>query len=125
MRVLLVEDSETARRIAEVVLTSMGCRVFGAADGDAALAMSRLRTFDLVLVDRELPGLSGVELVRELRARPGPNRFTPAFALSGTNTDEALAECRDVGMLGLIPKPLHRETLRRILSMVKRRDRVA
>jgi two-component system OmpR family response regulator len=68
MHVLVVEDdSQTAEYVREG-LNASGCTVDVAADGEAGLALARGRTFDVLIVDRMLPRLDGLSLVRALRA---------------------------------------------------------
>ncbi|MFO0594406.1 MAG: response regulator [Myxococcaceae bacterium] len=119
MRVLLVEDSVTARRVAEAVLRNEGWQVSTAGDAVTALRLIRELAFDLVLMDRELPDASGDDVVRALRVSSGPNRFSLVVALSGTVTVEAIEQCRCAGMLALLEKPLKPSALRGLRRLVQ------
>lgn len=66
-RVLLVEDSITARSLLKNILEGAGFGVITARDGVEAIATARVRDFDLLLTDVEMPGMDGIELTRQIR----------------------------------------------------------
>jgi two-component system cell cycle response regulator DivK len=87
MRILVVEDDEPSLDIARRVVEGMGHTVLTARDGVQGLALARSERPDLVLLDLHLPGLSGVEVVRELRVDEHL-RALPVIAVSaGTLVD--------------------------------------
>jgi len=67
-RILVVDDDPQIRRVMKVTLTGQGYEVTDAMTGDAALDLLRERTFDLVLLDMNMPGSSGLETCRSIRA---------------------------------------------------------
>ena len=67
-RILVVDDDPQIRRVMKVTLTGQGYEVTDAMTGDAALELLRERTFDLVLLDMNMPGSSGLETCRAIRA---------------------------------------------------------
>ena len=71
MRILLVEDDASVRRLLAIMLESTGFKVTAAGDAAEALSVvaSSQRNFDLLISDYVMPGLSGVELGRQLRER--------------------------------------------------------
>lgn len=68
MRILIVEDSARMRRVLEAGLTEEGYAVESAPDGPAGLSLAWDGRFDLMLLDLNLPGLDGLDLLRQLRA---------------------------------------------------------
>ena len=68
--VLLVDDSQTVRRMLEWSLTPAGCRTLQAADGIQALEILRAQAVDLAIVDLNMPRMDGIELIRTVRADP-------------------------------------------------------
>lgn len=70
-RVLIVEDDAPVRRMLERSLAAEGFEVRAAADGGAALAMVEDSAPDLVVLDVTMPGLSGIDVCRRLRAGVG------------------------------------------------------
>ena len=67
--VLVVDDQAGIRRLIAEVLKEEGYRVFMAEDGEAALEFLADRSPDLILLDMRMPGLSGMETLKKLRAR--------------------------------------------------------
>jgi CheY-like chemotaxis protein len=71
-RVLLVEDNAQVRAFAEGLLRDLGCDVISAESGERALQILKTETFDLMLSDVVMPGMSGLALARQVRkTRPG------------------------------------------------------
>jgi two-component system, cell cycle response regulator DivK len=85
--VLYVEDNEFNRKIVRQLLTRTTYRLREAADGEAALGMVRQERPDLILMDVQLPKMSGLDVTRALRGDPAtadvPIIVVTSFALSG------------------------------------------
>lgn len=103
--VLVVEDNELNRRLFCHVLTISGHRVIEAGDGIAALRVARQHRPDLVLLDVELPRLSGLEVVRRLRQDPCLAAI-PVLAISAFVSDSAVREALVAGCVGYLRKPV-------------------
>ncbi|CAN5357461.1 hypothetical protein BH10PSE4_BH10PSE4_37800 [soil metagenome] len=82
VRVLVVDDNMVNRELARTVLESFGAEVGEAASGQAAVEAVALQPFDCILMDLRMPGLSGVDALREIRAAPGPNQNVPILAFT-------------------------------------------
>ena len=108
LRILLVEDDEIAGEASQALLTSYGHDVQLTEDADAALRYAKETTFDVIFLDMQLSpnGLSGLDIVRQIRAMPPPNGSTRVFALTGDGFEESHAIYRTAGIDGLILKPL-------------------
>ncbi|MBB1488188.1 ATP-binding protein [Oceanospirillum sediminis] len=109
--ILLVEDVEINQ---QVVLGLLGDRypVTLAEDGHKALAMCQHRAFDLILMDMHLPGLSGMEVSRQLRSDPSAVNFnTPIVALTASVRPEDVHRYLQAGMQYVVAKPVKREQL--------------
>jgi CheY-like chemotaxis protein len=104
-RVLLVEDNEANRYLATYLLEHAGFQVAHAANGESALALAAGGSFDLILMDLQLPGIDGYTVVRALRAMPELARVpivaVTSFAMTG-DREMALA----AGCDGYIVKPI-------------------
>ena len=113
--VVLVEDQPDARRMMQLLLESLGVRVFSADNGmEGATLIERLRP-DLALVDLGLPVLSGFELARRIRQ----NRDTVAtrlVALSGYGQDSDIKAALEAGFDEHITKPPDPERLEQLLA---------
>jgi CheY-like chemotaxis protein len=103
-RVLIVDDYPDAIEVWELYLSSEGFEVLTAANGNVALDTALAEKPDLVVMDLELPGLSGYEVARRLRAA-GRTRDIPLIAATGCSHDAQLAEARAVGFDAILVKP--------------------
>jgi len=119
-RVLVVEDDEANRGAVRALLEDAGYECCEAIDGEAALVSVRTAHPDLVLLDLELPGMSGAEVHRALRRDPR-TRFLPTVFLSAhSGRDERLAEL-EAGADDYITKPYDAdELLARVGAAVRR-----
>ena len=116
--ILVVEDVALNREVAGGLLLRDGHRVSFAEDAGQALQACAQRRFDLVLLDVHLPGMSGVELCRQLRASPGPNRHSRILALTAGVQPGQVSGYLDAGMQGVLAKPLRLDNLREALAEV-------
>jgi two-component system, cell cycle sensor histidine kinase and response regulator CckA len=108
--ILVVEDEPQVRQVLARTLASLGYDVTVTASGDEALgvAAARPRPFDLVVTDVVMPGMSGLEVVRALRAR-WPD--LPALVLSGYTDDRFLRDDVEGERLPFLQKPFTRDAL--------------
>lgn len=102
-RVLLVEDDRFLRRACEVALRQRGVTVVSAADGEAALAEVRAARPDLVLLDLLMPRISGLDVLRRLRADPA-TRDVRVLVLSNSSREQDMQEIRALGVEGYLVK---------------------
>lgn len=114
--VLYVEDNEFNRKIVRQLLSRTSYRLVEAVDGEAALVMIRQETPDLVLMDVQLPKMSGFDVTRALRAEPTtatiPIIMVTSFALSGDD-QRAMA----AGASAYLAKPY---SPRELLALVRK-----
>ena len=108
VRVLLVDDGRMNQEIARIFLEHAGYDVKVADDGAAALVALEQGTYDIVLMDMQMPGMDGAEATRRIRARGGRFAEMPIVALSARVFSEDVAECLDAGMNGHLAKPFDR-----------------
>jgi signal transduction histidine kinase/CheY-like chemotaxis protein len=115
--ILLVEDDESVRRVARTVLESAGHRVTDAATGRLGLAAAQIaeKPFDLVLTDVVMPGMGGMALVQELRAR-APN--LRVLFMSGYASDDTFRHGISESEVRLLHKPFRPDELLAIVSDV-------
>lgn len=103
---LYVDDNETNRFLLLAVLERTGFEVLAAASGEEGLALACARRPDLVLMDIEMPGMSGIEATRRLKARP-ETKDIPVIALSAHDDRARVAEARGAGCEAYELKPLN------------------
>ena len=110
LSVLVADDNPTNREVLGRILERAGHGVTLVADGDLALDAMEAGQFDIVLLDRNMPGLSGLETLQAIRLMTRGRERLPVVMLSADVTLEAKKECLEAGADSFIPKPV--ETLR-------------
>lgn len=116
LNILVVEDVALNREVAKGLLQRDGHRVWLAEEAEQALELCAAKAFDLLLLDVHLPGISGVELCRQIRNIDGPNRHTRIFALTASVQPALVRGYLEAGMDGVLAKPLKLENLRQVLE---------
>ena len=118
-RILLAEDNVVNQKVAARVLEREGFVVDVAHDGRQAVEAWRRGTYDLILMDCQMPQLDGYEATREIRREEresGGASRVPIIALTAHAMKGAAEDCRRAGMDDYLTKPLDREQLKRCLS---------
>jgi two-component system, OmpR family, KDP operon response regulator KdpE len=105
--VLIVDDEPQIRRVLRTTLTSRGYTVIEARSGDAALELIRSEHVDLILLDVNMPGLSGLDTCREIRQASD----VPIIMLTVRNTERDKVQALDAGADDYIVKPFGAEEL--------------
>lgn len=114
MRVLVVDDSPANRELATLLLEALGVGICGAENGLDALDRLAVEPFDAVLLDLRMPDLDGAEVLRRLRAKPGPNQDIPVLAF--TADVESGAATAPEGFDAIVGKPIDIGALASALS---------
>jgi signal transduction histidine kinase/DNA-binding NarL/FixJ family response regulator len=106
LRILLAEDNRVNQQVAMLMLAKAGHDVTLAHNGFEAVAAVRADSFDAVLMDVQMPGLSGIEATRQIRAMRGPRSRVPVIALTAHAMAGAREECLAAGIDDYLPKPI-------------------
>ena len=118
MRILLVEDDPTTSRSIELMLTHANLNVFCTDLGEEGIDLARLYDYDLILLDINLPDMSGHDVLRQLRLA---RIDTPILILSGADDTESKLKGFGFGADDYMTKPFHREELvARIHAIIRR-----
>jgi two-component system, OmpR family, aerobic respiration control sensor histidine kinase ArcB len=117
LRILLVEDVELNITVATALLEKLGHRVTPARCGAEALALMVPGHFDLVLLDIQLPDMTGFEVADQLVARDGIEALPPLVALTANLIRDKSAYLAH-GMTDAIGKPLSVDNLKRVLQQL-------
>ncbi|WP_050522441.1 response regulator transcription factor CtrA [Pseudorhodobacter wandonensis] len=118
MRILLVEDDPTTSRSIELMLTHANLNVFCTDLGEEGVDLAKLYDYDLILLDINLPDMSGHDVLRQLRLA---RIDTPILILSGADDTESKLKGFGFGADDYMTKPFHREELvARIHAIIRR-----
>lgn len=106
--IMVVDDEPMVRNLLSQFLTLRGYRVHAAKDGPDALSLLKQEHPQLVILDVYMPGMNGVDVLRQLRA----NDYKGAvIALSASQDEELLQEMLDLGSVDIMGKPVDLERL--------------
>jgi len=118
IRVLAAEDNAANRRVLAALLNAAPVDLVFAEDGAQTLAAWRSGAFDLVLMDANMPVMSGVEALRDIRASEADGVRIPVWMLTANVSDEDVARYREAGADGVLRKPLDAAALFAVLTDV-------
>ena len=111
MKILVVDDFSTMRRIVRNLLKELGfSNVFEAEDGVDALKKLRLEPFDFVVSDWNMPNMTGIDLLREIRKDPALKHL-PVLMVTAEAKRENIVEAAQAGASGYVVKPFTAVTL--------------
>jgi two-component system cell cycle response regulator DivK len=114
--VLIVEDNEKNMKLARDVLQAKGYKTLEAVTGEDGVRLAKENLPDLVLMDIQLPGISGIDAFRQLRADPNTTRI-PVVALTASVTPTDRSAISAAGFDAFISKPI---SLKEFVDTVKR-----
>jgi len=120
--ILVIDDEESMRDSCQQTLSRDGNRVEVAEDGSRGLAMLERESFDLVILDLKMPGLSGMEVLKKIRERD-PEAMV--IVITGYATVESAVEAMKRGAYDFIPKPFTPGSLRVIVRRALDRRELA
>ncbi len=113
IRVLLVDDGETNRKLIQLFLTRQGANVIVAENGELAVAATMNHEFDVILMDMQMPVMDGYAATRKLR----DNGFTiPIIALTAHAMLGDRKKCEEAGCTGYVTKPVNVDELVRVVQ---------
>ena len=111
LAVLAVDDNAVNLTVLDQILSALGHDVTKAASGAEALQLLAGRPFDLVLMDIQMPGMTGIEALRFLRRTPGENRAVPVIALTADVTSGGREHYHELGFTEHEAKPIQVRSL--------------
>lgn len=120
--VLVIDDEESMRDSCGQIIAKLGCRVETAADGASGLAKTRELNPDAIIVDLKMPGLGGLDVLREVQLI---DPQVVAIVITGYATVDAAVEAMKRGAYDFLPKPFTPDELRLILARALERRQLA
>ncbi len=118
LRVLVAEDVEMVRDLITLLLTREKAVITTVADGGAAVEAAMAQDYDVILMDMQMPVMSGFEATRRIRQSDGPCAKAPILALTANVQKAEIAQCHRAGMDGHIAKPFTPDVLIAAISKV-------
>jgi len=118
VKILLAEDNPVNLKVSRLLLEQMGCRVVVAENGGDAVNAMKRQSFDVVLMDIQMPVLDGLEATRVIRrgTERDIDRATPVIAMTAHALKGYESICREVGMNDFISKPVRAGELYDVIS---------
>ena len=118
MRLLVVDDSSTMRRIIRNNLKASGYEdVLEAENGEAALARLTMESVELVITDWNMPVMNGIELVTKMRSLP-PFQATPVLMVTTVAEKENILQAMQAGVTNYVVKPFDGATLKQKIEQI-------
>ncbi|TAL28503.1 response regulator [Phenylobacterium sp.] len=106
LKVLHVDDDPMNLRVVQEILGAFGHQAVMACSGKDALERLAVEAFDIMLLDIHMPGMTGIEVIEQLRASSGPERTTPVIALTADVYSRRPAEYVALGFNDFVSKPI-------------------
>ncbi|MDQ3617158.1 MAG: ATP-binding protein [Pseudomonadota bacterium] len=126
LQVLVADDHAANHMVVQRLLQKAGHRVACVEGGEEVLTALELSDYDAVIVDLHMPGLSGLDLLRQLRVmEAGGGRRTPILVLSADVTPESIRTCEQAGARAFLAKPVSTTRLLDTLAEIALNGRIA
>jgi two-component system, sensor histidine kinase and response regulator len=116
LKILLAEDNLVNQRVAMTMLGKMGHRVTLATNGQKALEQWRQSDFDLILMDVQMPEMSGLEATTQIRREEAIGAHVPIIAMTASAMNEERDRCLAAGMDNFISKPVSYNVIEQVIA---------
>jgi signal transduction histidine kinase/HPt (histidine-containing phosphotransfer) domain-containing protein len=122
LRILLAEDNPTNQLVGRQILREFDAVIDVAANGAEAAQLAGGFSYDVILMDMQMPVMNGIDATRAIRARGGESAQVPVVALTANSYPEDVSACLAAGMNGFVAKPVRKfvlvEAILRVLPKV-------
>jgi two-component system, sensor histidine kinase len=115
VQILVADDNAANRRLIGALLQPMGAEVIIACDGREAVDLFCVDTFDIVLMDVQMPEMDGLEATRAIRKLSELGARVPIVAITANATDEDRRKCLEAGMDDVVVKPIDPRALHAVI----------
>jgi CheY-like chemotaxis protein len=116
VRVLVAEDSEINRYVFMNMFELLGVEARYAESGPAALELLEKETFDLLILDIQMPGMSGLEVIGHYHESTALPDRAPIVVITGDATADIRVECEQLGVRSFLAKPVGLDRLRQVIG---------
>lgn len=111
-RVLVAEDSSVIQNLTKKILQMQSFDIFSVKNGKQVLDLLQDQSFDIILMDINMPIMDGMECSRNIRALPDPVKSQiPIIAITGNAQNYSIDEFKEAGINDYLPKPLNFDNL--------------
>lgn len=125
LQILVADDHEANRMVVQRLLQKAGHRVVCVNGGEEVLDALEIADYDTVIVDLHMPGISGLDLLKQLRImEAGGGRRTPVLVLSADVTPDAISRCEQAGARAFLAKPIVATRLLDVLAEIANNGRI-
>lgn len=115
MTVLVVDDTIMIHRIVAKILRPIGYKILKAHNGQEGYEMAKKLKPDVIIMDIEMPVMSGVESTRLINSDPETSNI-PVVFFTSLASEEQIVECKEVGAQGFLNKPVSKEAILECLN---------
>ncbi len=115
IHILLLEDNLVNQEVTKVMIENLGCSLDIVDNGKEALKMFKKHNYEMIISDISLPGMSGIEVIKKIRAQEASNKHIPIIALTAHALEEDHKNCLDAGADDVLTKPIMQFDLKAIL----------
>ncbi|MCG6858067.1 MAG: response regulator [Salaquimonas sp.] len=112
---MIVDDSPVIRKVARRIIEDLGFVVVEAEDGEQAIAKARENMPDGLMVDWQMPGVTGIDALQEIMTMPGARNVKALYCTSALLVPE-MTRAKRAGATGFIMKPFNRRVIREKLA---------
>ncbi|HBE92090.1 MAG TPA: hypothetical protein DDW55_06010 [Gammaproteobacteria bacterium] len=121
-KVLVADDSKLNRHVMKAMLDEFGVESDFASSGPMTLEKLQANTYDLLVLDIQMPGMSGFDVIEAYQAAHSDEELVPIMVVTGDATPEIHDECERLGVARFLLKPVDQEMLRNALVSLIRPD---
>jgi len=125
MKILYVDDDNINQEMITLMLFQRGFEIETASNGQEAVEAVRNGTYDLVLMDVQMPVMDGIEATKIIRSWEDGNHNTPIIALTANDMVSSIHECVQAGMNDFVSKPFSVQQLLNVINSILKDDAVA
>jgi signal transduction histidine kinase/CheY-like chemotaxis protein len=118
LSILLAEDNLVNQRVAMTMLGKMGHKIILATNGLEAVEQWRQGDFDLILMDVQMPGMTGLQATTQIRQEETPGAHIPIVAMTASAMTEDRDRCLAAGMDDFISKPVSSKSIEQVIAAI-------
>ena len=112
-KLLVVDDDPDVRMLMKIIFQKQSIEVFSAANGDEAVKLAKQQRPDMVLLDIDLPGMDGLDVLKSIREF---DKSIPVVMLTGNRDIERARQAKNLGATDYVTKPLETDYLRELVK---------